>query len=109
MIIDFNQIEEQKLEGFQGGLKHFDAKIYNDGLNKIIKGRLICGASIGLHTHSTSSEIIFITKGCAKFVTDGVIEYVNERQCHYCKKGSNHTLINETNEDIEFFAVVPQQ
>jgi len=109
MKIDFNKLENQKLESFQGGLKHFDANIYNDGMNKIIRGKLIPGASIGLHTHDSSSEIIFITKGCAKFITDDVVEFVNEGECHYCKKGSRHTLINETKEDIEFFAVVPQQ
>ena len=29
--------------------------------------------------------------------------------CHYCPKGGFHTLINDGDEDLVFFAVVPQQ
>ena len=29
--------------------------------------------------------------------------------CHYCKKGSSHTLVNDGEEELVFFAVVPQQ
>lgn len=109
MKINFDELDLQVINNFQGGKKEFRANIFTDDLNKIIKGRCIASSSIGLHTHNTSSEIIFITKGRAKFITDGVVEYVNANECHYCKKGSSHTLINETDEDIEFYAVVSQQ
>ena len=29
--------------------------------------------------------------------------------CHYCPKGRAHSLINNSEEPLEFFAVVPQQ
>ena len=29
--------------------------------------------------------------------------------CHYCPKGHAHSLINNSDGDLEFFAVVPQQ
>lgn len=109
MKINFNDLELQVLKNFQGGEKEFRAHMLVDEYNKIIKGKCVPGASIGLHTHLTSSEIIYILSGTAKFITDGVVEYVNPGECHYCKKGSTHTLINETNEDVVFFAVVPQQ
>ena len=59
MIIDFNAVEEKINPNFKGGEKAFNAKITGDALNKIIHGRLEKGASIGLHTHETNSEIIY--------------------------------------------------
>ncbi len=107
MKIDFNNVELQKIEHFKGGDKHLEVKMVTDELNKIMKGTLIKGASIGMHTHDNSSEIIFITSGHGKTITDGVTEYLSAGDCHYCKKGSTHTLINESDEPLEFVAVVP--
>ena len=65
--------------------------------------------SIGLHTHDTSSEIIYILKGRGKVLYDGGYEEVEEGLCHYCPKGHEHSLINDSDEDLIFFAVVPEQ
>ena len=72
-------------------------------------GRLIPGASIGLHTHETNSEIMYFLKGTATMICDGVPEKIEPGVCHYCEKGHSHTLINDGGEDLEFFAVVPEQ
>lgn len=107
MKIDFNKVTSSKIDHFKGGEKHLEAKMIVDDLNKIMKGTLIEGASIGMHTHEDSSEIIFITSGKAKTITDGVVEYLEAGDCHYCKKGSTHTLINVGDEPLQFLAVVP--
>ena len=109
MKINFDELDLQVLKNFQGGEKELLANMFVDDLNKILRGRVVKGASIGLHTHKTSSEIIFIVNGKAKFITDGVVEIVNQGECHYCKKGSSHTLINENEDDVVFFAVVANQ
>ena len=109
MKIDFNNIEESLIPNFKGGEKEFAAKMFFDGLNRIMKGRLIPGASIGLHTHDTSSEIMFITKGSGYVIYDGEIIVLNAGDVHYCPKGHSHTLINDSADDLEFSAVVPQQ
>ena len=54
---------------------------------------------------------MFITKGCDKYICEDEkgnksIEILTEGDCHICKNGHSHTLINETDEDIEFYAVV---
>lgn len=108
MKIDFLNIKDKILPNFNGGEKQFIAKMHIDENNKILKGKLIPGASIGMHCHDTSSEIIFFIKGNAKMITDGVEERYKEGDCHYCEKGSSHTMINDTEEDIIFYAVVPQ-
>lgn len=108
MIIDFEKIAEQKLDNFKGGEKCYNMKAFDDGKNKIMLGRLIPGASIGLHTHEGSSEIIFILKGNGKVLYDGSYEAVSEGVCHYCPMGHEHSLINDSDSDLVFYAVVPQ-
>ena len=51
MIIDFPNIPEQRLPNFKGGEKEYIARMFFDGQNRIMYGRLEPGASIGLHTH----------------------------------------------------------
>lgn len=109
MIIKFNEIEEQELKAFQGGMVALNAKIYTDGQNKILRGRLVPGASVGMHRHETSSEIIFLVAGQAKSICDGKEELLFAGDCHYCPKGSEHCLINVGEEEVLFYAVVPQQ
>lgn len=109
MKIDFANMEEKQLPHFKGGEKLFHAKMYTDELGKIMRGRLEPGASIGLHTHDTNSEIIYILKGSGKVIYDDTQETLNFGDCHYCPKGHTHSLINDSDADLEFFAVVPEQ
>lgn len=109
MKLLFDAIPETVLENFYGGEKEFRAHMYNDQNGKILRGRLVSGASIGLHTHETSSEIIYYLSGSGKVICDGVEEHVTAGDCHYCPKGSAHTMINDSEEDLVFFAVVPVQ
>ena len=109
MIIDFQTIEETVIPQFKGGEKEFAVKMHTDSLNKIMRGRLIPGASIGLHTHETGSEIIYILQGRGKVLYDCVYEPVESGLCHYCPKGHSHSLINDSDADLIFFAVVPEQ
>lgn len=109
MLIDFNKMEEKDFPNFKGGEKSFAAKMEFDGKNRIMHGRLIPGASIGLHTHETSSEIIYILSGTGRMIFDDTEEKLSAGQCHYCPKGHTHSLINNSSQDLVFFAVVPEQ
>ena len=109
MIIRFNEMEEKELKSFYGGEGALIANMYVDDKNKILKGKLAVGSSIGLHRHVPSSETIFILSGKGKAICDGKEEYLSAGDCHYCPKGSEHTLINVGQEDLCFYAVVPQQ
>jgi len=109
MNIDFDKIELSVIPNFKGGEKELAAKMFFDGTNRIMKGRLIPGASIGMHTHSGSSEVIFITSGSGSVICDGEKTPVYAGLCHYCPDGHSHSLINDSEADLEFLAVVPQQ
>lgn len=108
-MIDFTKIDETVIHNFYGGEGDTVARMYVDENNKIMKGRLAKGSSIGLHCHETSSEVIFILSGVGKAILEGNEEILTEGSCHYCKKGQTHTLINIGDEDLVFYAVVPQQ
>lgn len=74
-----------------------------------MKSVLEKGCSVGEHTHKTSSEIIYIISGTAKCTLDGKEEIVHKGECHYCPKGSTHSIATATNEDLVMFDVVPEQ
>ena len=109
MTIDFSEMELSVRPSFKGGEKELRAKMFFDGTNRIMQGRLVPGASIGMHTHSDSSEIIFITSGRGSVICDGEKSPVYAGICHYCPKGHAHSLINDSDADLEFLAVVPMQ
>ena len=109
MIIDFETMDVTILPEFKGGEKEFAANMFFDGTNRIFKGRLIPGASIGMHTHDDSCEVIFILEGCGSILEEGVKKAVQAGDCLYCPKGGTHSLINDSDADLIFCAVVPQQ
>lgn len=108
MIIDFDKIEAVKIDGFKGGKGELVARNYMDGDCKIMRHTLRPGASSGLHKHEQNCEIMFILKGVATFHYDGKTETAVAGQVHYCPRGHEHFIENNTDEDIEYFAVVPE-
>ncbi len=109
MKLEFDRMEETILPQFNGGEKEFAARMLIDEHNRILRGRLVPGASIGLHTHETSSEIVYVLSGTGTMLCDGGAEELAPGDCHYCPKGHCHSFVNTGTEDLVFFAVVPQQ
>ena len=58
MKIAYPEIEAKEFPNFKGGEKSLMAKMFFDGKNRILHGKLGVGATIGMHCHDTSSEII---------------------------------------------------
>ena len=109
MRIDFAKLEEIRLAHFQGGEKEAIARMVTDERVRIMLGRLEPGASIGLHTHEDSCEVVYVLEGKGIVVCDGVEEKLEAGICHYCPKGHAHTTINNSQEDLVIVAVVPKQ
>lgn len=109
MIIDFDKIEEQISPKFKGGEGNYISRSYTDDSCKIMRGKLEKGCSIGLHTHETNCEIIYVISGSGKVIYDGIAKSIQESQCHYCPKGHSHTLINENDEPLIFMGIVVNQ
>lgn len=107
MIIDFEKTEEKVAEKFKGGIGQLFMRSHDDGEVKIMRDRLPAGCSIGMHTHEGNCEIMYILKGEITFVCDGKEEVAHVGEVHYCPCGHTHCAENRTNEDAEFFAIVP--
>lgn len=45
-------------------------------------------------------------KGTGVVLSDGAKEILPAGSCHYCPKGHSHSLRNESDEVIEFYATV---
>ena len=109
MILNLDSIPETVLTGFKGGEGNTAAHMFADSLCRIMRGRLESGVSIGLHTHEDSCEIVYCFSGSGKAICDGVEERISAGVCHYCSKGHSHTVINYTDGEMQFLAIVPQQ
>jgi oxalate decarboxylase/phosphoglucose isomerase-like protein (cupin superfamily) len=116
MTIRFDEMDLSVLPAFKGGEKEFRANMFFDGTNRIFRGTLIPGATIGIHTHEDSCEVIFILSGNGTILEKGPEEAdfksapVRPGDCLYCPKGWTHSLQNTDGaEDLVFYAVVPQQ
>lgn len=108
MIIDISTLEEKRLEHFKGGEGTFLAKMCCDSHVKIMQGRLVPDAGIGYHKHEGNSEIIFLLQGEGSVCFDGKAFTLHAGQVHYCPKGHEHSLCNKGQEDLLFYAVVPE-
>lgn len=112
MLINFNEIPLTVSPNFKGGEKEFRANMFFDGVNRIFKGRLVPGSSIGDHMHEDSCEVIFIISGRGVLTDKGKSPVrVKEGDCLYCPKSDGHTLMNpsDSEEDLVFYAVVAAQ
>lgn len=110
MVIDFNKMEEVANPQFKGGEGDTMFRTFYDGKNKIMRGRLDPGCSIGCHPHEANSEIIYIISGEAVCITDEGPETLSAGMSQYCPKGHSHGLANaSTTEPLIFFAVVTEQ
>ncbi len=108
MKIVFDTLEEKEEKNFKGGEKSFQVRMHAGTYNKIMRGILVPGASIGLHTHEKNSEIVFVISGKGTMIYDDTKEILNPGDCHYCPMGHSHSFINESDEDLVFYAVVPE-
>ncbi len=116
MIIRFDNMEKTVLQNFKGGEKELTANMFFDGTNRILKGILAPGASIGVHTHEDSCEMIFIISGTGTIMekspedNEATYSTVQQGDCLYCPKNHTHSLINTAKEgDLVFYAAVPRQ
>ena len=106
MILEFDKMNDTILPNFYGGEKEVVAKMFLDKRHRIMFDTLASGASIGFHKHENSDEVIYILEGEGKTV-DGDREIrVKPGMGLYCEDDHCHSLINDTDKDLKFFAVV---
>lgn len=108
-MIDFSKILVEEMPEFKGGTGITRAKKFLTENIKIMNMSFRPGDSIGLHTHDTNCEVIYVLSGKARCVLDGVTEIVEVGQVHYCPKGHEHSLACEGDEELQVLAIIPEQ
>lgn len=102
------KMETNILPNFKGGKKELVTKKYEDKDVKILmNATLEPGASIGLHTHEGSLEVIYIISGQGTAISEGETENLYAGDVHYCPDGATHTLVNTGHDKLVFIAVIP--
>ena len=109
MILDLDKMSETAIKNYHGGDKDILAKMFNDEYNRIMKAKLIPGASVGMHKHENNSEILFVISGTGTATCNGNKEKLSPGVCHYCPKGLSHAVTNDGTDDLIFYAVVVNQ
>lgn len=108
MIIDYSKIEEVAIQNFKGGHGELDTRNFVDEKCKIMMSRLKPDASSGYHTHEGNCEIVYIVSGKGHFNYDGKDEAVCAGDVHYCPMGHSHAMFNDGDDDLVYFAIVPE-
>ncbi|MCQ2974652.1 MAG: cupin domain-containing protein [Bacteroidales bacterium] len=109
MVIDYKSAKFEDFPNFKGGEKKLTASMFFDGKCRMFQGVLENGASIGLHRHETSCEMIYVIEGEGNVIIEGKSENVSAGCLHYCPKGAEHTLINSGNNPLKFIAFIAEQ
>lgn len=107
MLIEFDRIPETVTPRMRGGEGELIARMFVNEDTKIMQGLLAPGSTIGRHTHETDSEMIYILSGTGKVLYDGEYEPLSAGSCHYCLRGHEHSLINDSDGDLTFLAMIP--
>lgn len=109
MLLDFNTIKEMTIPGMNNGTGKMTAKLYMDERGKIITCSIHPGGSIGLHRHETSDDINYVLSGVGKAICDGREEILSAGICHICRKGSEHSIVNTSDEDLVLLTIVVER
>lgn len=109
MRIDFNEIREETVKEFGGGKGCLILRKTTKNRVTFIKAKLPAGSTTGMHKHMIDSETIYVLSGKGKTICDGETEMLSAGSVTFCPVGCSHCLINDGNEDLVFFAVIPEQ
>lgn len=64
------------------------------------------GCSVGRHTHVNDEELIYVLRGSCRYDDNGCICRLQSGDAALTRDGEFHEVINDTNEPVEYLAVV---
>ena len=107
MLIDFNELSEIAIPNMNGGEGEVIAKMEVNDCGRFIQTIISPDSSIAPHLQQSNDDINFIVSGEGIAICDDVEEIIKAGTCHICPKGSTHSIINNGDEDLVFYTVVP--
>lgn len=106
MLIDFNKIKEITIPGMNDGNGKISVRMYNDDNYRIIPTIIHPDSSIGLHRQDSGDDINYIISGTGLAVCDGKKEELKKNTLHICPKGSEHSIVNNGDENLVILTIV---
>ena len=106
MQIDFNSIDEVRIDGMDGGEGTICAKMSMGPKGRFILCRITPGSSIGAHIQKGSVDINYVISGTGYAICDGIREQLKPGVCHVCPKGCEHSIVNDGGCDLVIFTAV---
>ena len=107
MIIDFDKIAEEHIEGFKGGEGKLDVRAFVDDKARIMYSTCVREHVVGKHQHVGSFEAMYVISGELTVHYDDKTEIARVGQLHYCPEGHFHWFENRTDHDVIYLAIVP--
>ncbi len=88
-------------------IEHLLSDEQKNGKTKMFARVIIpAGCSLGYHEHHGESETYYILKGEGEYNDNGVIKNVKAGDVTFTPSGHGHGLVNNTEQDIEFMALI---
>lgn len=109
MKLNFDNIPKERVENMRGGLGAVYLQKLNPKPEHAKMYALITipsGSSIGVHTHIEDEEVITCIKGNGKLIIDGKEYSFDPFDVSLCKTGRNHSVVNDSKDDLVLLAVV---
>lgn len=107
MKLDFQAMEEKTVDGLRGGKGLVRMRGYTDGDNRVIMMTMTPGSAIGLHTHETDSETIYIVKGEGRMNQPQGSIPVSAGDTLHCPRGGTHALENPGTGELVALCIIP--
>lgn len=106
MLIEFDKLPEEIKTSFRGGTGAINLRMNQAEGFRFMLGRLEPNSSIGLHTHENDCEVCYFLSGQGKMHYQKTTQELRPGTCHFCPPGHSHSMVNDGNEDLVFFAAV---
>ena len=106
MRIDFNGLDPVTIPGMNSGAGTMTVRMVNDQKYRMVYTVLHPHSSIGMHIQSSGDDMNYIISGHGKAICDGKEELLKPGTMHICPKGSEHSIINDSEEDLVFLTIV---
>ena len=108
MKISFDSLEEQNIQNFKGGEGVFKPRMHVGNYNKIMRANTSSRKFYRDFTHMTPTARSYLSsQELEPWEYDDTMEILNPGDCH-CPPGHSHSLKNNGDEDLVFYAVVPE-
>lgn len=112
MIKKANELEVQYIENMHGGDGTIEIISFAKSQELNYRGKFFAkvvvhpGCSIGFHTHTEDSEIIYVENGSLLYSDNGAEKMLSKGDVTVCPSGTGHSMKNVGNDDLVLIATV---